>query len=56
MTGVATCPVYRRIVEAVNLNHWGGLTAMGGRSMLRHGLTAITPSSPAARMMDEVRL
>lgn len=38
------------------VNQCGGLTAMGGRSMLRQGLTAITSLSTAARMMDEVRL
>lgn len=38
------------------VNHCGGLMAIWGRSMRRHGLNAITSSSTAARMMDEVRL
>ncbi len=39
-----------------SVNHCGGLTAIWGRSMLRQGLTAITSSSTAARMVEDVRL
>ncbi|AOT61505.1 hypothetical protein A4G23_04393 [Streptomyces rubrolavendulae] len=39
-----------------SVNHCDGLTAILGRSMLRHGVTARTSSSTAARIMEDVRL